>query len=238
MKKLTAYLICTLLPILLLAQQNSDLPAITDPAFAQHYASRPQPTIRGKIIHASAEEIANMRIKYSLVHIGQPIQSSYEIKPDENGSFQIVLNERLPNRQIWFSLGDYAYLCLLSDEELTLTFDLEKLKKNALQWIGDGVTFGGKDGDKNRSINQYIVFQREQNPDIPTQIEALDINSPTYLLTLDSLFKLQNEQLEKFFARYGNQHRELITGESALAYYTKKIAYFLRHDQPMLTNLF
>ncbi|MFD2967783.1 TlpA family protein disulfide reductase [Sphingobacterium bambusae] len=234
MKKLTAYLICALLPMLLLAQQNSDTAAITDPEFAQHYASRPQPTIRGKIIHASAEEMANIRIKYSLVHIGQPIQSSYEIRPDANGSFQIVLNERLPNRQIWFTLGDYARLCLMANEELTLTFDLEKLKKNFVYWIGDGVDFGGKDADKNRLINQYIVFQREQTPDIPTQIEALDINRPTYLSGLDSLFKLQNEQMERFFARYGNQHRELITGESTLAYYAKKIAYFLRHDQPLI----
>lgn len=233
MKKLTAYLICALLPMLLLAQQNSDTVAITDPKFAQHYASRPQPTIRGKIIHASAKELDSLKIKYAIVNISQPLQTSFEIKPDLDGSFEIIRNERLPNRQIWFSLGDYAYLCLLSDEELTLTFDLEKLKENALQWIGDGVTFGGKDGDKNRSINQYIAFQQEYNPDLSMQISYLDVSQPTYLATLDSLFNLQEQCSEKFFDRYGDRYRTLIDSENKTAYYAKKLHYLHRNNIPM-----
>ncbi|GHE45535.1 TlpA family protein disulfide reductase [Sphingobacterium griseoflavum] len=236
MKKLTAYLICALLPMLLLAQQNSDTAAITDPAFAQHYASRPQPIIRGQILHASPGELDSLKIKYAIVNLRQPVQSSYEIEPDPDGSFEIIRDERLPNRQIWFTLGNYAYLCLLSDEELTLTFDLEKLKRKFVYWIGDGVEFGGKDADRNRTINKFIAFQQEQQPDISAQIASLEVSRPDYLTKLDSLFGKQDQLVEEFCSNNGDRYRTLIAGDSKADYYTKKLAY-LRQNKISPPNI-
>ena len=86
-------------------------------------------------------------LKFALVRPKEPWQTNLSTEIASDGTFELQLPSKLPYQQIWFSLGEYVYSCLYANEELILTFDLDKLKNNKVYMLGEGMEFAGKDGE-------------------------------------------------------------------------------------------
>ncbi|WON96241.1 TlpA family protein disulfide reductase [Sphingobacterium sp. UGAL515B_05] len=224
------YLLIFIIPLRTLGQTKSDDFPITAPNYSQYSLKRSYPQIKGRVVNWSANDLQEIKIKYSLVNIGNPMQSSYHIKLDQDGSFLITLPDKLPNRQIWFTFGDYVYTCLYSDEYLEITFDLDKLKKKLVYMTGDGLKFGGKDGDKNRIMNEYILFNKRYNENFSGKISSLATEDNDYIAKLDSIFAFQQQINKKFYTEFSNTYQTLIDGETKSSYYAKKLKYLFRNS--------
>ncbi|WP_333625959.1 thioredoxin-like domain-containing protein [Sphingobacterium siyangense] len=224
------YLLIFIIPLGTLGQTKSDDFPITNPNYSQYSLNRSYPQIKGRVVNWSANDLQDILIKYSLVNIGNPMQSSYNIKLDQDGSFLITLPDKLPNRQIWFTFGDYVYTCLYSDEYLEITFDLDKLKKKPVYMTGDGLKFGGKDGDKNRIMNEYILFNKRYNENFSGKISLLATEDNDYIAKLDSLFAFQQQINKKFYTEFSNTYQTLIDGKTKSSYYAKKLNYLFRNS--------
>lgn len=207
------YLLIFIIPLNTLGQTKSDDFPITTPNYSQHSLKKSYPQIKGRVLNGSTNDLQDIMIKYSLVNIGNPMQSSYNIKLDQDGSFLITLSDKLPNRQIWFTFGDYVYTCLYSDEYLEITFDLDKLKKKSVYMTGDGVKFSGKDGDKNRIMNEYILFNKRYNENFSDKISSIATEDNNYIAKLDSIFAIQQQINKKFYAKFSNTYQTLIEGK-------------------------
>ncbi|MFU1858243.1 hypothetical protein BWD42_13120 [Sphingobacterium sp. CZ-UAM] len=232
MKAYLFYFITSIFPLIVLGQNKSEQP-ITHAEYAQQYPQKNHSKIKGWVINGNSTDLKDIIVKYAVVNIGNPIQSTYEIALEQDGSFLIILPEKLPNRQIWLSFGSYAYICLYSDDELVLTFDLNKLKKNAVYFNGEGVTFAGKDGDKNRIMNDYILFNKKYNANFSNKINVLATEDSNYMTILDSLFAFQQKVNQDFYMAYDHTQQTLIDGETNMAYYAKKLNYLYRNAKPV-----
>lgn len=230
MKTLIIYFFSIVFPIALFAQGKINPMPLTDAAFDKEYAHQVQAQIKGKVLHANPSDLEKITIRYSIVNAGNPFQSSYTAKVAPDGSFSIVVPDKLMNQQIWFTFGEYAYFCIYLNEELELTFDLDKLKKKFVYWNGDGITFGGKDGIKNEVMNNYILFDKKHNEDFSTKLRGLNKKDTAFLTNLDSLFALQDHINSAFYTTSGDTYQYLIKSERQASYYEEKLKYLLENN--------
>ncbi|QBQ42109.1 TlpA family protein disulfide reductase [Sphingobacterium psychroaquaticum] len=224
--RIIAFILNVLLCTSLFAQQLDG--PYTDPSFVFHGK---QAVIRGKILHATAEELQQLSINYTTVNPTEPTQTPHTVKPQKDGTFEIRLLDKTPYRQIWFKFDKYAYTCLYSHEELILTFDMEKLKKASVYLTGEGLSFAGKDGKLNQTMNDYIVYDKKHNSDFYKKIDAIEGDQVNYLSKLDSLYKIQRRVDQDFLATAGGQFAPFITSETDLQYMESKLLYFYRKGE-------
>lgn len=230
MKTLIIYFFSIVFPIALFAQGKTHPMPLTDAAFDTQSTHQVQAQIKGKVLHASPPDLERITIKYSIVNAGNPFQSSYTTKVAPDGTFSIVIPDKLMNQQIWFTFGEYAYICIYLNEELELTFDLDKLKKKFVYWNGEGVTFGGKDGKKNEVMNNYILFDKKHNESFSTKLQDLNKKDTAFLTNLDSLFAVQDRVNNLFYTTYGDIYQYLVESETAASYYEEKLKYLLENN--------
>lgn len=230
MKTLIIYFFSIVFPIALFAQGKTNPTPLTDMAFDKQFAHQVQAQIKGKVLHANPSDLEKITINYSIVNAGNPFQSSYTTKVAPDGSFSIIMPDKLMNQQIWFTFGEYAYFCIYINEELELTFDLDKLKKKFVYWNGDGITFGGKDGIKNQVMNNYVLFNKKHNEDFSTKLRGLNKTDTAFLTSLDSLFAVQDRINSTFYATYGDTYQYLIKSETQASYYEEKLKYLLENN--------
>ena len=98
MKNLIIYLFSITFPLAIFAQGNSTPPPITDVVFDQQFQYRVHPQIRGKVLHASPSDLEDITIKYSVVNVGNPFQTCYNTKLAPDGTFRILMPEKLQLR--------------------------------------------------------------------------------------------------------------------------------------------
>lgn len=216
------------------AQENAT--PITDVKFDNEYANRTNPIINGKIINASEQEVQNITLEFTLVRPNEPIQTKLTTGIDKDGKFQLVIPSKLPYQQIWFSLGEYVYSCLYANEELNLEFDLQKLKKQNVYMLGDGMSFSGKDGEINKTLNAYIMYNKKHLPEFYKEIQNLNDQDPNALKKLDSLFKLQRKIDGDFLKDSNHNAKEIIESETEAEYLSKKILLLLNNNEVVLDN--
>lgn len=230
MKNLIFYLFSFIFPLAIFAQGNTSPSPITDVVFDQQFPYRIHPQIRGKVIHASPSDLESITIKYSVVNVGNPFQTSYNTKLAPDGTFRILMPEKLMNQQIWFRLGEYAYTCLYIDEDLELIFDLTQLKQNPVYLNGVGIMFAGTDGAKNQIMNDYILFNKKHNADFSKQVNSLDQESSNYISMLDSMFAVQHHMNTEFYSQYGDAYQYLIQSETQSSYFESKLDYLCKNE--------
>lgn len=229
MKNLKVLIIAlNLLNFSVVAQENA-IP-ITDLKFNSEYTSRSNPVINGKIVNASEQELQNIALQFTLVLPKDPIQTKLTAEITNDGIFQLVLPSKLPYQQIWFSLGDYVYTSLYANEELNLEFDLQKLKKQNVYMLGDGISFSGKDGEINKTLNEYILFNKKHLPELYNVKEHLNGNDPGAINKLDSIFDLQRKVNTTFLNENGSIAKKIIESETEVEYLSKKILLLLNND--------
>jgi len=165
--------------------------------------------------------------------LGTTAKLTTEIAND--GTFELQLPSKLPYQQIWFSLGEYVYSCLYANEELNLTFDLEKLKNERVYMLGEGMAFAGKDGAINRTLNAYILYNKKHLPELYKDFQKLKPEDNRYMVKLDSLFNLQRTVNSNFLKENRQVAKKIIESETEAYYNSKKISYLLfKNDE--LTN--
>lgn len=211
---------------LLIAQDFSGPIAITDENYDKISSNRSNPTVRGTIHGASAEELDQLVISYTLVRPSDPFQVKYEAPILEDGTFTFTLPSNLPYQQIWFSLKDYAYTCLLANEALQLDFDFSKLKAHPVYLAGDGLTFSGKDGRVNQEYNSYTLYHKEKLPNFSRKFQDLDPQAPQYLSKIDSLMSIQRSVDAEFLNKNrAPATRKIAESQTALEGATYKIVH-------------
>ncbi|HAP96091.1 MAG TPA: hypothetical protein DCP54_10160, partial [Chryseobacterium sp.] len=216
------------------AQENAT--PITDVKFDNEYANRTNPIINGTIINASEQELQNITLEFTLVRPNEPIQTKLTTGIDKDGKFQLVIPSKLPYQQIWFSLGEYVYSCLYANEELNLDFDLQKLKRQNVYMLGDGMSFSGKDGEINQTLNAYIMYNKKHLPEFYKEIQNLNDQDPNALKKLDSLFNLQRKIDGDFLKDNNNKAKKIIESETEAEYLSKKILLLLNNNEVVLDN--
>lgn len=86
---------------LLIAQDFSGPMALTDENYDKISSNRSNPTVRGTIHGASAEELDQLVVSYTLVRPNDPFQVKYEAPILEDGTFTFTLPSNLPHQQTW-----------------------------------------------------------------------------------------------------------------------------------------
>ncbi|WP_313268065.1 TlpA disulfide reductase family protein [Sphingobacterium sp.] len=208
------------------AQMKSDPISLTDESYDK-LGKKQLAQVSGRVLNATPEELANLKISYTFVNLIGPSQSSNETKVNVDGRFEFTQMYILPYQQVWFSLGDYAYTCLYLQDGLEITFDLNKLKKKKIYMIGDGITFAGKDAEVNRQMNEYILFDKKHNPDFYKPLQQLKPSTQDFQYKLDSLFTIQRKTNLAFYQTYGNSCKSLIDAATEAQYTYKKLDYYL-----------
>lgn len=204
--------------------------ALSDENYDNFYRNKSKAIIKGKIINATAEELKGINIQYAMVNITEPSQTEFNINPSEDGTFTIEQNHNIPYQQVWLSLGKYAYTCLYMDEELEITFDLEKLKTKSIYILGDGMTFGGKDGDLNQTMNEFVLFNKNKKPNLHKEINSLNIEDKNYIQKLDSLFTIQRNLNLEFNNEIENPFQFIIDARTNAQYNYNLLSYYYQNS--------
>lgn len=210
--------------------------AITDLEFDRTYSKRPNPVINGQIINATADELKQITLEFTLVRPREPVQTKLGAEISSDGTFQLQLPNKLPYQQIWFSLGEYVYSCLYANAELNLTFDLKKLKSKKVYMLGEGMEFSGEDGEINRTLNAYIMYKKKHLPDLYNDLQKLEMKDTRYMEKLDLLFNLQRRVDANFLKENKQIAKKIIESETEAYYNSKRINYLL-YQQDELANV-
>ena len=169
------------------------------------------------------DSIKKVTIKYVLVQFGGTFQTTKYTETDAAGRSTIILSQNLPYQQIWLSVADYLYAGLYINTALTVTIDVNKLSKDGIFMIGDGVTYTGYDGELNTVMNRDVVFRQKEKENLFNNLRILcnsrkeyTVNSFTFktdsilkiLTSIDSAFiskfpsygwAIKNETLSQFY---------------------------------------
>ena len=165
----------------------------------------------------------------------EPWQTNLSTEIASDGTFELQLPSKLPYQQIWFSLGEYVYSCLYANEELILTFDLDKLKNNKVYMLGEGMEFAGKDGEINQALNAYIMYNKKHLPELYKEFQSLKDEDARYMEKLDSLFSLQRKVDANFLKENKQIAKKIIESETEAYYNSKRISYLLFQKNELAT---
>ncbi|HEY5328232.1 MAG TPA: TlpA family protein disulfide reductase [Mucilaginibacter sp.] len=208
------------------AQSSKKLVEIANPRFDEYFFHHSPPSIYGKIIHATNQELNEIDVSYVLVTPTSDFQQpSKSLKINKDGTFILKLDYALPYQQIWLSVGDYFYAGLYANKDLTLELDLAKLKKKNVSFLGDGVKYAGTDGPLNEFMNSAIVYDRQQQLNISDKLNLLQANNGNYIKCLDSLFAEQKKINDGFIRLHPSVYSWILNNELTSDYYIKILHY-------------
>src|SRR5690606_30162975 len=180
------------------AQEKLTLTSLTDTHLYRVSADKNTSIVKGKIINATPEELANMGVTYSLVQLTGEFQTKGDASIQKDGSFTIQLHQAPVYQQIWFKLSDYVYTSLHVKDGLEITFDMDKLRSNKAYMLSEGIVFSGKDAALTQLINQHVLFWQKEIPEVKKSISKLSQEETTFPTQLDSLFQLVKASDAKF----------------------------------------
>jgi thiol-disulfide isomerase/thioredoxin len=138
--------------------------ALEDAAFNKAFTSRSIPTVTGKLLNISAEELKKLSITYSRVTPFSTGSVKGTVIPKADGTFSIPIDYAFPYQEIWFSADTLFYAGLYANKDLYVELDVRKLKasKERVSFNGDGVRYLGTDGPLNIYLNNYTLYQRDE----------------------------------------------------------------------------
>ncbi len=176
--------------------------AAEDAAFNNTYAGRSIPTVTGKLLNLSADELKNLIITYTLVTPFGQFQNQKTVIAGADGSFTLKLDYAFPYQQIWFAVGDFFYAGLYANTDLYVELDMQKIKavKDGVSFNGDGVRYLGTDGPLTLYMNNYVLFRRPEQLQFEQQLNGLIMSRATDSVV--QAYGVINESLRKIAAAY------------------------------------
>ena len=225
--RILAFLVI-ILPIFVKAQIPANSISIEDAAY-DAYVAGSKITISGRFHHFFPSEQQKLPIKYNVVVPLRKFEGG-ETHMNEEGSFSIVLQNVHPLQQIWLEVGDYFYGVLYVRTDLTIDFDLEKLRKARVWAIGEGVQFGGSDGDLNVFMGKYNLKQNNYNDPLNAEKEALltaktKLPSAEFADKFDQIMSKYKAQDDAFIADNPSVFAWIIENERLSYYYHSVCSY-------------
>lgn len=217
-----------ILPIFVKAQIPANSISIEDAAY-DAYVAGSKITISGRFHNFFPAEQQKLPIKYNVVVPLRKFEGG-ETQMNEDGSFSIVLQNVHPLQQVWLEVGDYFYGVLYVRTDLTIDFDLEKLRKARVWAIGEGVQFGGSDGDLNVFMGKYNLKQNNYNDPLNAEKEALltaktKLPSTEFADKFDQIMSKYKAQDDAFIADNPSVFAWIIENERLSYYYHSVCSY-------------
>jgi thiol-disulfide isomerase/thioredoxin len=229
MLRTTILLLLVILNLPAKAQPTGNPVAIGSPGFDKYFFHHPAPVVHGRIINATEQELAAINASYILVMPTAGLQQPpVSIKIKRDGTFIFRLDYALPYQQIWLTVGNYFYTGLYANTDLVLELDLTKLKKQGVQFYGDGVKYEGTDGQLNDFMNRAIVYNRPQQLSLSQKTNSLQTNKADYLKSLDSLFAEQKKINDDFLKLNPSPYSWILDNELTSDYYAKVLHYAMQ----------
>lgn len=154
----------------------ADAIAPEDAAFNSSYMDRSIPTVTGKLLNISMDEIKKLTIECTVVtpYSQSQFQQTKPIMVHPDGSFEIRLDNALPYQQIWFSISDIFYTALYVNTNLFLQLDMTRLKEmKRTEFNGNGVRYLGPDGPLNTYLNNYQLYKRPEKDSLYTRVSTI-----------------------------------------------------------------
>ncbi len=214
------------------AQEKLTLTSLTDTHLYRVSADKNTSIVKGKIINAAPEELANMNAGYSLVQLTGEFQVNLSAPVQPDGTFFFELPQTPVYQQLWFKLGNFAYTCLYVKDGLEITFDANKLREKSAYMLSEGLFFSGEDGEATTLINQHTLFWQKEIPQVKENISSLSRQDTTFSTKLDSLFLLVKASDKKFKNTYASRYAYLIDNERESDYLSQQLLYHLDKELP------
>jgi thiol-disulfide isomerase/thioredoxin len=227
-KNLFLFFLLTL-PIVLKSQNIESLISIEDSAY-DAYIAQSKVIIHGQFIHYTPEELAKITLKYNLVVPLRRFKNAEIPKINDDGSFELIIPNTHPIQQIWLDIGDYFYAPVYLQTDLTIVFDMDKLRKKKVWTYGEGATYSGLDGDLNNFMGKYNLHQNNINIPLNKEKETLlsaknKLNSLDFIKQFDPIMAQYKASDDAFVAENPSPYSWIIENERLSYYYQAVCAY-------------
>ena len=227
MKNLILFLL-SFSPCFLYSQIPANSISIEDAVY-DAYVADSKITISGRIRNFFPAEQEKIAIKYNVVVPLRKFEGG-ETKANTEGVFEIVIPQVHPLQQIWLEIGDYFYGVLYVRKQLTLDFNFEKLRKARVWAYGEGVQFGGFDGELNSFMGKYNLKQNNFNDPLNAEKEALlsaktKLPSAEFAEKFDKIMSKYKAQDDAFIQENPSPFAWIIENERLSYYYHSVCSY-------------
>jgi thiol-disulfide isomerase/thioredoxin len=205
------------------AQPPAGAIAPEDAAFNKAYATRHIPTVTGKLLNITPEELKKLSLSYTLVTPFSQFQVTRVAVARPDGSFSLQLDYPFPYQQIWFSVGEVFYAGLCANTDLYLELDMNKITAaNEVFCNGDGVTYGGTDGPLNVYLNNYVLYKRPDQLRLSGNIMTLSSSrarTDSVIQAYNTLFDSVKQIEDSYIAANPSPYGWILENERLSDYY-------------------
>jgi thiol-disulfide isomerase/thioredoxin len=206
------------------SQVPRDAVAPEDDAFNTSYASHVIPRVTGKLLNLPTEELNKLTITYTLVTPFSEFQRTKTVLAKPDGSFSLEFDYAFPYQQVWFGVGDFFYASLYANKDLYVELDMKRIMaEKKVDYNGNGVRYLGTDGPMNDYLNNYVLYKREEQIKLSSNISSLMMSSlgagadivPAYNKLFDSVQKIE----DSYVKAYPSAYRWILQNERMSDYY-------------------
>jgi thiol-disulfide isomerase/thioredoxin len=229
MTKNTLTVLLLALSFLLKAQDTTNLISIEDAAY-DTYVADSKITINGRFVNFTPEDLTKITIKYNVVVPLRKFKDAQLPKINDDGTFQLVINNTHPIQQIWLDIENYFYAPLYIRTELNITFDLEQLRKKRIWTYGEGAFYGGPDGELNDFMGKYNLNQNTINSPLAKERETLlmtksKLNSLEFIKRFDAIMAQYKAADDAFVATHPSPFSWIVENER-MSYYNQAVCAY------------
>ncbi len=214
--------------------------AMEDEAFNNYFLTRSIPIVKGKILNLSKEDLAKIKIEYTLV-TPLKFQVTKYCSLHADGSFQLKLDYAFPYQQIWIDIDSLFYTGIYANTSLFIQLDAAVLKNRPdAEHNGPGVKYSGQDGALNDYTTKHTLYKHEEQATV-TSMVALGPSKgknddATPVRKYDSLYKILRNIDSEYIQQNPSPYSWIFENERASDYFGGLcIRYW---GEPMPTDLF
>lgn len=224
-----------------------------DPAMESYFADKSNvPTIRGRFLHFTPEDLDNLSIVYVLHHFSLKQRERHLADIKKDGTFELKIDYPVPFQEV--SLGvsygesNIASIRFYAHKELFLAMDLQPwraLGKAAFEpdenthYKNDYFYLSGPDAEMNRILKLYDNFdlaRRQEAYRLESAVVDKNLSLADRLSKLNQAQEIFKEQEKQFFQDKDNTYRWIITEERLGRYYEYFIGahFYSQNSKQML----
>lgn len=206
-------------------QKASKPLAIEDKEFNNYFLNKDNiPKVKGKILNLTEKEIRKTKIDYTIVTPFEELQVKNSCPLNTDGSFELKLDYAFPYQQIWINIDSLFFTGVYAKTDLFIELDASVLKtQNDLSFNGPGVKYLGHDGALNEFTNNHILFKREKQLEISSQLQnnmpLARTNYDAFIKKYDSLYSALNELDNEFIKQNPSDFSWLLINERQSNYF-------------------
>ncbi|MFK7770462.1 MAG: protein kinase [Mariniblastus sp.] len=214
------------------AEQEAEAKALTlesEGMNAYFAESKNVPTVRGAVSGASRSELSDLVIQY-YVQVPSKTQETRTATIDRNGQFDLKLEYAFPFQQIGLKIGDFYHGNITVHRDLTISIDLNQLKKNKSLVGGRGIEFTGLDAEMADFLYDYRIANSEMIHRLEIRKSELGFDERTLEETLIAhreIFDDRKTMNREFVSNNPSEHAWILDESLQSSYYANLISVHL-----------